>query len=125
MSVNEERISVLTGVQNGTLDIAEASRLLQALADVPWDSSGQAAAAEANRSYHILKTDLFSGEVLLDVSIPINLVNAGLRIGATYNHELSLVEPAALQAALGSSEKTLLVEKRDATQGECLQIFLD
>lgn len=106
MNTNDERIRILTLVQDGSIGINEATELLRAL-DLNANSSGQAA-SEADppvsvpRLLRILKTNELTQQTIADIAIPLDLLKAGIRVGANFYLDFIGLSPAQLDLLVNS-----------------------
>lgn len=94
MNTNEDRLRILTLVKNGKIEINEAIDLLRALdrkestAAQP-DASVPTLSSTTPRILRILKTDTLNKKTLADITIPLDLLQAGMRVGANFYLDLA------------------------------------
>lgn len=124
MTTNEERHKILTMLQEGKIDTAEAARLLQALESTP-EPEPQTKAVGKPRHLHIKVTRLADNKPIADIKVPIALVNAGLRLGAKFSPDSYGIDPDALQEMLASPEPQQILDVTDEEDGEHVQISLE
>ncbi len=126
MAASEERMLILNMVQEGKISAEEGIRLLEAL-----EKSGQAAAAPRlqpkvpPRWLIIRVIDLASGKPKVNVRLPVNVLNAGMRIGAKFSTDLGEEEMSQVIHALRSGERGKIVDITDEEDNEHIEIHLE
>lgn len=125
MSHNKERIQILSEVRRGELEIPDAITRLQALSARPETPEQEARQDNSNRELHILRTGLETGKVIMDVRLPLNLLDAAERVGANFAPYLALIPSDTLQECLSIPGTHKLVDIAQEEKGEQLQIFLE
>ncbi len=133
MTTNEERLRILKMVQEGKIDSTEAARLLQALDSNPDSSSGSqtgnanqtASRTQKPRFLHIKVTKTSDNKPMVDVRLPITIVNAGIRMGAKFTPNLYGIDKDALLEMMNSPETQQIIDVTDDEDGERVQIFLE
>jgi hypothetical protein len=115
-----ERDRILKMVEASQLSAAEAARLLDAL-----NAEQRPADRGRARLVRVRVTDLPSGRQKASVTIPVGLVNVGLRLGARLAPQLS---GTALEELIRSVERGAtgrLLEWQDLEEGERVELFVD
>lgn len=84
MSLTEERLQVLKMVEEGKITAEDAARLLEALERGAAHREEEPTAGEKGRWFRVRVTDLRSGRVKLNITLPMAMVDAGLRMGARF-----------------------------------------
>lgn len=124
MSKTEERLQILTMVQNGTITAAEGAKLLGALEEAPVHEANSDDKAPA-RWFRVRVTDLATGRSKVNVNIPIGLVNVGLRMGAKFAPEMSGMNMDEVIAAIKSGTRGKVIDVEDAEDGEHVEIYVE
>ncbi len=133
MNVTEERLKILQMVADGTITPEDAARLLEAING----SEGAPTTAEeqpTGRTARWLKvrvTDTDSGRVRVNITLPLMLVRAALKMGGRVNifgfdkdrWGSDILE--ALEAALAEGAGGKLVDVLDEEEGERVEVFLE
>jgi hypothetical protein len=125
MTAAEERLKVLQMLEDGKITPEEASSLLRAL------SKGRDAGAHAGgpatekRFLRIRVTDLASGRGKVNVTIPLGLVSAGLRIAERFAPEAEGIDMEELEKAIISGAEGKIVEVMDAEDNERVEIYVE
>ncbi|NLZ26237.1 MAG: hypothetical protein GX884_01525 [Chloroflexi bacterium] len=125
MSHNKERILILNEVRRGELEIPDAITRLQALSARPETPEHQSKQDNTNRELRILRTDLESVTVLMDIRLPINLLDAAERVGANFAPYLALIPTETMQDCITKPGTHKLVDVLHAEGSEHLEIFLE
>jgi hypothetical protein len=118
---NEERNRILEMVEQGQVSASQAAQLLDAL--VP--ERERASERVRNRLVRVRVTDLSSGRQKANVTIPLGLVNVGLRLGARLAPQIS---GSALEELLRSVQRGAsgrLLEWQDLEEGERVELFVE
>lgn len=120
MSSSDERLQVLKMIEEGRIDAEEGASLLKALGEKP---SGYTSDPQDKRLLRV-QVDDEGGRRKVNVTLPMRLVNAGLKIANHYLDEETSEHAAALYEAIRTGETGKIVEVYD-DDGEHVQIFLD
>ncbi|MGC9397893.1 MAG: SHOCT-like domain-containing protein [Anaerolineae bacterium] len=115
----EERLKILEMLQNGTITAEQASELLDALA--AREEKGQ---EQAPRWLRIRVTDTDTGRSRVNVTLPVGLVRAGLKMGARLGPDLDHLDGETLEKVLLGG-RGHVVDVLDEEDGERVEIFLD
>ena len=70
-------------------------------------------------------TDLASGRCKTSVSIPIGMVDVGLRMGARFTPEMADVDISELLAAIKSGVDGKMIDVEDVDKGEHIEVSVD
>jgi hypothetical protein len=127
MSTNNERIRILTLVQNGQMELQEATKLLYEMESnnptlEPYYAAGE---QKSNRVLRILKKDMHTGKINMDLSIPVNLLEAGRRIGARYSPELVGLTKDEIRELALSPVGYILTDYYDEDEGQYTRISVE
>lgn len=126
MTTNDERLRILTLVQEGKINTSQASQMLQDL-EANQTLAGDLQAPDqrqSNRFFRIVKKDILSGKTIVEISIPVSLLQAGKRIGANFGPELDLMNKDQMDQLLGNPAEQKIAESDDEEKGEHTEIFL-
>jgi hypothetical protein len=126
MTSSEERVKILKMVEVGKLSPEEAAQLLGALGKARQE--GQRATGEEageSRWLRVRVSDLTTGRPKVNVTIPMRLVNVGLRVGARFIPEVEGVELQDLSKALAEGMTGKLIDVVDEDENERVEIFAD
>ena len=124
-SLSEERMKILQMLEEGKIAADEATTLLRAL------DGGQRAAPSGpgvsgdSRFLRIQVTDLDSGKAKVNVTIPMGLVGAGLRMAERFAPEFEGFDLQELEGLLASGAVGKMVEVRDEEDNELVEIYVE
>jgi hypothetical protein len=124
MMASEERLRVLQMLEDGKITPEEASSLLRALGQGSGKGTRSTASTE-NRFLRIRVTDLASGTGKVNVTIPLGLVSAGLRIAERFAPEAQGIDMEELEQAIVSGAEGKVVEVMDAEDNERVEIYVE
>lgn len=118
--MQNERDRILKMIEAGQVSAAEAGQLLDALG-----VEQRAVDRTRSRLVRVRVTDLHSGRQKANVTIPIGLVNVGLRLGARLAPQLggSALEDLLRGVERGASGR--LLEWQDLEEGERVELFVE
>lgn len=127
MTTAEERLRILTMIQEGKITAEEGTRLLEALGsrrqaadEVPHARS----AAQDNRLLHVRITDLDTGSVKVNVNIPMRLVHVGIKLGARFLPNNPDVDFDQIMQAVNEGASGQLVDVEDLDSGEHIEVWV-
>ncbi len=125
MVSTEERMQILKMIEEGQVSPEEGAKLLRAL------SSGKKAAPRAvvtgpvARWFRIRVTDTITGRNKINVTIPLGLVNVGLRMGARFIPDTADVDVEELIEQIRSGAQGKIFESESSDEEEHVEIFIE
>jgi hypothetical protein len=128
MTTVEERMKILKLIEEGKISADEGAKLLSALGDsrrgipTPPRSPGMGGPA---RWLRIRVTDIRTGRSKASVQIPLQLVDAGMKIGAHFAPEVEGVDMSNVMDALRSGVTGKIIDVTDEDDGEHVEIFVE
>lgn len=129
MTTSDERLRILKMVEQGKISAEDGSRLLEALSTADRRRSQaaypSAPAAGAGRWLRVRVTDARTGRNKVNVTIPMGLVDVGLKMGARFAPEMEGFDLAQLAEMVKSGATGKLVEVQDREDGELVEIFVE
>jgi hypothetical protein len=132
MSTPEERLMVLKMIQDGKIKAEEGLQILESLGEntstefQPTADSGSASSAKGvGRWFHVRVTDTLTGKTKVNVRLPINVISAGIKMGAHFSPEIQSVDPKLLKNAIQSGETGLIVDIVDEDDKERVEVFIE
>ncbi len=129
MATAEERMQILRMVENRQISAEEAARLLSAL-----DEQEQKPEADATppspltqgRWFHVRVTDLKTGKRIVNVNIPLGLVDVGLKMGVQFSPAgLDGLDMNKIMAAIKAGGEGKIADLKDEEDGEHVEIFVE
>ncbi len=128
----EERIRILTMVQDGKITAEEAARLIEAVDgvsqagnEVKQGSKSKAPVDLSGRWFHVRITNAVNGKTRVNVRLPVGLVNAGMKMGARFSPEIEKLDMDQLLQFINSGEKGQIVEIFDQEDGDHVEVFIE
>jgi hypothetical protein len=138
---SEERMAILKMIENNQIKAEEGLKLLEAMGKEPkpapvptapvppkpeMKSEATPMVAGNGRYFRVLITNTQTGNVKTRVTLPMSLVNWGLRMGGTFAPEMNGINLEELREILESSEHGgKIVDVLDEEDGEHVEIFID
>ncbi|MBX5458633.1 MAG: hypothetical protein IRZ31_17210 [Thermogemmatispora sp.] len=120
----EERDRILRLVEAGQVSAAEAARLLDALAS-PAEVAPPLRARPRQRLVHIRVTDLLQNRPRTSVTIPVELIEVGLRLATRLAPQISGSALEQLLRAIAQASTGRLLDFQDLEENERVEIFLE
>jgi hypothetical protein len=121
--LHDERLQILTMIQDGQISAEEGARLLTAL------EAGNKEAARTDgmqaRWFRVRITDLKTGKSKVNVNIPMALVNVGVRMGARFVPEGKDVDWTKLTEAIRNGAQGKLLDVEDEESAERVEVFVE
>jgi|WetSurMetagenome_2_1015567.scaffolds.fasta_scaffold1029532_1 hypothetical protein len=130
MANADERMKILKMVQDGKISPQDGVHLIESLAQP------QAAAApvppapvkrpgNAGRFLHVCVTDTRSGKTRVDVRLPVNLLQAGMKMGAHFTAGTEGLDSQALIRAINSGETGKIVDVYHGEGEEHVEVSIE
>jgi hypothetical protein len=123
MATGEERMRILQMVANKQITPEEGAKLLGALGNGP--AEGAASTASSARWLRVRVTDIPTGKQKTNVTIPIGLMDVGIRLGARYAPDKTGVDMNTLQAAVKRGLQGKIMDVEDNEGNERVEIFVE
>jgi hypothetical protein len=120
--MNEERLRVLQMIESGVVSAAEGATLLGQLVENGAATSSDTP-QEKPRQFRVRVSDLQTGKIKINVNIPLDLVEVGLRMGARFVPEWEPTAYAAILQAAHDGKTGQMVE--EITDGEKIEIIVE
>ena len=122
MATAEERMRILKMISDKQITAEEGARLLEALR-----SGGDGPRGETSQPkwLRVKVTDRRSEKVKLNVTIPVGLVDVGLKMGARFAPELAGMDSNTIQSALREGVRGRILSVDDDDDDERVEIFVE
>jgi hypothetical protein len=124
MTTSEERIKILKMLEEGKISADEASRLLQALTKAKSERSGDFSEG-SQRWLRVRVTDLQRDRTSVNVNLPMDLVNVGLRMGARFSPEMEGLDLEEISEALRQGLTGKIVDVIDEEEGQRVEVYVE
>ena len=125
MPMKEERMQILRMIQNGQISAEEGAKLLAALDEGKRSDAATNAAAMQGKFLRVRVTDMSSGRTKVNVNVPLQLVNVGLRMGARFIPDLYGMDSGEIMNAIRSGMQGKIVDVEDAEDGEKVEVYIE
>lgn len=132
MAASEERMKILTLVEQGKITPEEGVRLIQALERAqaapvaPTRSAGRAVPSTPTpRWLRVCVTDMQHDKVRVNIRLPVTVLNTGMKLGARFSPEIGQVEMEQILEAIRSGTTGPVVDVVDDDDHEHVEIFLE
>jgi len=124
-TASEERLKILQMLEDGRVSAEEASTLLRALEGGRRPSPAGTTQAGRKQFLRVQVTDLASGSAKVNVTVPMGLVGAGLRMAQRFAPEFDGFDMQELEELLASGADGKLVEVVDQEDNERVEIYVE
>ena len=119
-----ERLKILEMLEQGKITAEEATTLLRAIEG--GRRSAPAASTPAGKKFlRIQVTDLSSGAAKVNVTVPMGLVGAGLRMAERFAPDFEGFDMQELEELLASGADGKLIEVMDEEDNERVEIYVE
>jgi hypothetical protein len=127
MASADERMRVLKMLEEDKVTAEEAAALLRALTGSRSPTPRRAERVwEDGRLFRVHVTDLQTGRVKVNVTMPTKLIGMGLRIAERFApEEMEGIDLQELESMLASGALGKIVEVEDEEDGERVEIFVE
>ena len=126
MVTSEERMKILTMINEGKITAEEGSKLLSVLtrgSEKPKKTSKRSLTSQWLR---VRVTDMSTGKAKVNVNVPMKLVDAGLNIAAQFTPEMEGAQMMdAVKEALAENIRGKIVDVIDEEDQEHVEIFIE
>jgi hypothetical protein len=123
MVTSDERMKILKMVEDGKISAEEAAQLLKALNK---QERRRTPVAEGDaRWLRVRITDLDSDRASVNVNLPINMVNVGLKMGARFIPEFEGLDLEELADALRQGLTGKIVDVVDEEDRQHVEVYIE
>lgn len=127
MASAEERMKILKMIEEGKISAEEGAKLLATLSESRRQTPGTGVSRGFGgaRWLRVRVTDVASGRAKATVQLPLNLLDAGMKIGAHFAAEVNGVDMSTIMEALRSGMTGKIIDVIDEKDGEHVEIFVE
>ncbi len=137
MVASDERLKVLTMVQEGKITAEEAVQLLEALEESSAEAQKKQTRVQATatvtaadygkygRWLQMRVTDTDTGKIRVNVRLPLGVVKAGLKMGMRFVPEAEGLSKEDLLAAIDDGAVGKVFDLYDDKDGEHVEVFIE
>jgi len=123
MATTEERLRILKLVEEGKITAEEEAQLLSALNKGGRKRGG--VSESDSRWLRVRVTDLHSGKPAVNVTLPLSLVNVGLRVGARFVPDVEGIDLTSVADALQQGVTGKIMDVIDEDEGQRVEIYVE
>ncbi|HEU4328634.1 MAG TPA: hypothetical protein VFS21_36190 [Roseiflexaceae bacterium] len=124
MTLAEERMRILKMVEGGQISAQEGSRLLETLEEQT--QPRERSRPGSPRSLRVRVTDTTSNRQKINVTLPVGLINVGLKLGARLTPGAGAGAAVdTIMRAVASGATGRVYEMQDLEEGERIEIFVE
>ena len=124
-----ERSEILDKLASGEITADDAAQLLRSPTPTPTGAPPSVRVAagpdRANRRLRVRVSSLDTGRDLVNLNLPMALVEAGLKIGARYESQIARLDVNDIFAQIESETDGRLVDVENWEEGERVEIFVE
>lgn len=133
MVASDERLKVLTMVQEGKITAEEAVQLLEALEEGHTEARRKTPRAPYPPGYEgrpgkwlqMRVTDTDTGKIRVNVRLPLGVVKAGLKMGMRFVPEAEGLDKEELLSAIDEGAVGKVFDLLDDKDGEHIEVFIE
>ena len=132
MATNEEKMKILSMLQDGIINAEQAALLLDALSSSAEDTKKQSESAfdstakkKGGKFFRVRVTDTDTGKTRVNVRLPVGLVGAGLKMGMKFSPEIEGIDQNVLKSFLESGDIGKIVDVYDDDDGEHVEVYIE
>ncbi|MBI5933002.1 MAG: hypothetical protein HY867_04790 [Chloroflexi bacterium] len=128
MTTTEERLKILKMIEDGKISAEEGAKLLAALSEGRRGGPGMPTPPRppaGPRWLRIRVTDVNTGRSKASVQIPLDLVDAGMKIGAHFAPEVNGVDMNNVMQAIRTGMTGKIIDVMDDADGEHVEIYVE
>lgn len=125
MSTAEERIKILNMVAEGKITAEEGAELLKALRSAAERNQASPPGASGPRFMRVRVTSTATDQIKANITIPMSLVDVGLRMGARFAPDLEGLDFEDVMTAIRQGQSGKIIDVEDEEDGERVEIFVE
>ncbi len=122
MTTAQERMKILKMVAEGTISAEEASKLLAAISK---NTNQESTGGKGPSWLRVKVTDVDSGKQQVNVNLPFEMVQIGMRLGARFVPEMDGFEMEELVNAMRGGITGKVIDVIDEEDGHHVEIFVE
>lgn len=123
MATSEERLKILQMLEQDKISAEEAAQLLKALGKQ--DRRRPRPSGPEPRWLRVRVTDLDSDKASVNVNLPLNMVNVGLKMGARFLPEFEGIELEELGEALREGTVGKVIDVVDENDRQHVEVYIE
>ncbi len=116
----DERLRILKLIEDGQVNAEEGAQLIDALGE-----SRERSRPNVSRTLRVRVTNLATRRQTINVTIPVSLVEVGLKLGARLAPRVANANPNDILRALETGATGRIFELQDLNENERIEIFVE
>ena len=122
-----EKMMILKMIEDGKIDPEEGSKLLMSVNREQVRSIDQSGAGikSSSKWFRVRVTDMTTGAKKATVSLPIALMDWGIRVGAHFAPEIGNLDFTELSDFMSQENEGKIIDVIDEEDGEHVEIFIE
>ena len=124
-TASAERLKILEMLEQGKITAEEAATLLRAIEGGRRGAPAASTPAGRKQFLRIQVTDMDSGAAKVNVTVPMGLVGAGLRMAERFAPDFEGFDMQELEELLASGADGKLIEVMDEEDNERVEIYVE
>ena len=127
MTTSEDRLRVLKLIEEGKISPSEGIRMLDTVNPCAPESKtcSENANPQGPRWLRVLVTNIDTGKATVNVRLPVNLCNAGVKMGARLSTEVHGLDMQQINEYVRNGVTGQVVDILDDDDGERVEVFLE
>jgi hypothetical protein len=127
MNATDERMMILKMIEEGTVSADEGARLLSSLDKGSSSTNRKIMPVTKGNAkwFRVRVTNTKTGKNKATVSLPLALMDWGLRVGAQFAPEVGNIDLGELSSLLSEGMEGKIVDVMDEEDGEHVEIFIE
>jgi hypothetical protein len=125
MVSSEERLKILQMLEEGKITAEEASNLIRALGKQERKRRAVSSSQNEPRWLRVRVTEPDKERASVNVNLPLNMVNVGLRMGARFIPEFGGLDLEELGEALRAGMTGKIVDVIDEEDGSHVEVYIE
>jgi MFS family permease len=124
-AVVDERLQVIQRLEEGQVSAEEAATLLQAMKEGQWGITPASSPRRERRQLHIRVSDVTSGAMRVNMTLPLGLVNTVLYSGGRLADGLAGIDLQELEKMVASSAASKSAQAMDTENNERVEVSVE
>ena len=127
MNATDERMMILKMIEEGTVSADEGARLLSSINNSAASPSRKLmpVGKSGAKWFRVRVTNIHTGKNKATVSLPLALMDWGLRVGAQFAPEVGNIDLDELSSLLSEGMEGKIVDVMDEEDGEHVEIYIE
>jgi len=124
MSIGQERMQILKMIESGRITAEEGAKLLGAIEETAAQEQPKTGVGSP-RWLRIRVSDIRTSQNKVNVNIPLDLVNIGMRLGARFAPGICSTDLDKVSEAIERGIRGKIIDVEDQEDGERVEIYVE